>query len=114
MPKKLKEIDRYQIGPNTFRDYEKSHPRYRSQWRKVRKEVLKRDNYTCQRCGITQAQLLEKPTGSTANDYLNVCHLGEKEDLRLEMLTTLCRKCHKKQHKEREKEYLRKLLAKDY
>lgn len=93
--RKLKEVDRYQIGPRTFRDYEKSHPRYRSEWRKVRKTVLKRDNYTCMNCGKTQEELLKNPTGSKADDYLNVCHLEEKDDLRPKALISLCRRCHK-------------------
>ena len=94
--KPLKEVDRYEIAPGIFRDYEKSHPAYRSKWRKARKEVLLRDNYTCQDCGITQEELLENPTGVTVKDYLNVCHLGEKEKLELEMLITLCWNCHEK------------------
>ncbi len=94
--KPLKEVDRYEIAPGHYRDYEKSHPAYRSKWRKARKEVLLRDNYTCQDCGITQEELLENPTGVTVKDYLNVCHLGEKEKLELEMLITLCWNCNKK------------------
>ena len=96
MKKRLKEVDKYQIALAVFRDYEKSNPAYRSRWRKVRKEVLIRDNYTCQDCGITQTELLENPTGIPVKDYLNVCHLGEKEELELEMLITLCWNCHKK------------------
>ncbi len=92
----LKEVDRYEIAPGVFRDYEKSHPAYRSKWRKARKEVLLRDNYTCQDCGITQEELMENPTGVSHKDYLNVCHLGEKEELELEMLIILCWNCHKK------------------
>ena len=70
MPRKLKDVDRYEVAPGVLRDYEKSHPRYRSEWRKVRKTVLERDNYTCMNCGITQKELLKNPTGSKADDYL--------------------------------------------
>ncbi|HEX9915359.1 MAG TPA: hypothetical protein VGB32_10605 [Candidatus Bathyarchaeia archaeon] len=94
--KQLKEEDRYEIAPGVFRDYVKSHPAYRSKWRKARKQVLKRDNHTCLLCGITQEKLLENPTGVRPKDYLNVCHLGEKENLELGMLATLCWNCHKK------------------
>jgi 5-methylcytosine-specific restriction endonuclease McrA len=96
--KARKEVDRYnklarELG---FNEYSlNAHPDYRSKWRKVRKEVLLRDNYTCQVCGITKEKLLENSTGSTHKDYLNVAHIGDKEDIRLEMLITLCWDCHK-------------------
>lgn len=93
--KELKEVDRYKLEYGGFRDYEKSHPRYRSEWRKVRKFVLARDDYTCMNCGVTQEDLLKDPTGSTAYDYLNVCHVEDKEDICPEALITLCRNCHK-------------------
>jgi len=96
MKKRLKEVDNYQIAPGIFRDYEKSHPSYRSRWRKARKAVLERDNYTCQLCEITQTKLLENPRGIQVKDYLNVCHLGDKKELELATLITLCWDCHKK------------------
>lgn len=74
----------------------KLNPVWRNKWRRVRKQVLKRDNYTCLLCGITQEKLLENPTGATNKDYLNVCHLGDPESFKLNELVTLCWDCHKK------------------
>ena len=33
LPRTLKAEDRYEVAPGVFREYEKSHPRYRSDWR---------------------------------------------------------------------------------
>ena len=61
------------------------------QYRKWRENVLKRDNYTCQKCGIF-------------NKNLNVHHLksfAKFKELRYEINNgiTLCIDCHRKIHK---------------
>ena len=94
--KKHLEVERYEYAPSVFITQYKLNPAYRNKWRRVRKQVLKRDNYTCLLCGITQEKLLENPTGALNKDYLNVCHLGDPENLELDMLATLCWECHKK------------------
>jgi len=57
-------------------------------WKKIKKIVKERDNYTCQICGIT-----EKDT----KQYLQVHHLIKYsifKDNDLDNLITLCPKCH--------------------
>ena len=97
--KARKEVDRYNAWARDSGLPEYSldaHPDYRSQWRKTRKTVLERDNYTCQLCGITQKELLDNPSGVPVKDYLNVSHMGKKEELELKFLFSLCRSCHDK------------------
>jgi 5-methylcytosine-specific restriction endonuclease McrA len=64
-------------------------------WRRVRRYVLRRDNYECQWC---------KEDGRVTTTNLEVDHIEELEkrpDLRLEPdnLRTLCIDCHNKRHK---------------
>lgn len=70
--------------------------RYGTNWDTVRKKVLRRDEYTCQRCGhqsgphagdegrVLQAHHIEKVSDGGSNDLPN--------------LRTLCRPCHGVQH----------------
>ena len=58
-------------------------------WKRVRKTVLQRDNYTCQHC--------ESKKGLNAH-HISYKHHG-KEHMHLEDLITLCTKCHEKVHK---------------
>ena len=61
-------------------------------WKKVRDLVLKRDKNTCQGCGNTKYLQVHHKT------YKN--HLNELENL--QDLITLCRICHKNEHKQKE------------
>ncbi len=62
-------------------------------WLKMRKLALKRDNYTCQTCGLRSRK------------KMTVHHLNENhEDNRLENLLTLCRPCHDIVHNMQPKE----------
>ncbi len=54
----------------------------KSQWDKIRKIVLKRDDYTCSCCG------------HKAKKYMNIHHLEESDSNEPENLTTLCVACH--------------------
>ena len=69
---------------NEYRIFLKS-----SYWKRVRKKVLQRDNYTCTRCGY--------------KNNLQVHHLSYEhhnyEHMHLDDLVTLCRKCHELLHK---------------
>ena len=56
-------------------------------WKAVRAKVLKRDNYTCRRCG---------GKGFDAH-HLTYERFGRE---RVSDLETLCRRCHKREHKE--------------
>ena len=61
-------------------------------WQKIRRAVLERDNYTCQRCGITEAEY------GRALDVHHIQRRGDYSDQRqanrLENLITLCDRCH--------------------
>ena len=71
-------------------------PYYGPNWRQQRRNVRRRDNYTCQNCGITEAELERN---------LDVHHLipfrmfgidRYKEANHLSNLISLCRNCHVK------------------
>lgn len=71
-------------------------------WSKARKETRKRDNYTCQHCGITEEQL---------GKQLDVHHIkpyrlfdNSKEANELTNLISLCPSCHHKQEAKLHKE----------
>jgi len=55
-------------------------------WKKLRYEILKRDNFTCQDCG------------NRARDvrHLDYGYLGTSEEAKF--CISLCRECHKKRH----------------
>lgn len=60
-----------------------------STWRKIRAVVLKRDNYTCQKCGkYSKKRLLVH--------HVESYRFGKNNSL--DNLTTLCKKCHGKMH----------------
>lgn len=54
----------------------------KSQWNKIRKVVLERDNWTCAGCG------------HVAKKYMHVHHIGDSEDNSVDNLITLCVACH--------------------
>ncbi len=67
-------------------------------WHKRRREVLERDNYECQVCGLTNQESKDK------TDFeLDIHHKeplknfeDKKEGSKISNLITLCRKCHRK------------------
>jgi hypothetical protein len=66
----------------------------RAEWKQIARDVLKRDNYTCQQCGATHTKGIK----------LNVHHKkpwAKHPELRFdkENLITLCQNCHKEQHR---------------
>lgn len=70
-------------------------PFYRSpEWLRVRAFVLKRDNYTCQTCGVAVRQHL----GETDKPRASVDHVVERRDggadLNPANLATTCDACH--------------------
>ena len=62
--------------------------------KKLKLEIRKRDNYTCQECGITETELKCK---------LHIHHIDYcKTNCNENNLMSLCSKCHKKTNFERE------------
>lgn len=77
-------------------------------WAKVRKEVLKFDNFECQMCKQNRRH-------RKAEVVHHVKHLKDRPDLALSIwdgndrqLISLCRECHEKVHPERIEKYKRK------
>jgi 5-methylcytosine-specific restriction endonuclease McrA len=58
-------------------------------WRKLREQVLRRDGYTCQRCG-GRAELVHHP---------QPVELGSRECCPPELLESLCWPCHRAEHR---------------
>lgn len=57
-------------------------------WKRIKKMIKERDNYTCQKCGITEEDTMQ---------YLQVHHLVKysiTKDNSPDNLITLCPKCH--------------------
>jgi len=65
----------------------------RSAWKEIAKEILKRDNYKCKKCGLSNKK----------HNKLVVHHIkqwSKYPELRFEKnnLITVCEECHKKEH----------------
>jgi len=65
-----------------------------SEWRTIRRQVLKRDHYECVWC---------REEGKVTTENLEVDHIKELEfypeyALDLDNLRTLCKECHNKRH----------------
>jgi 5-methylcytosine-specific restriction endonuclease McrA len=66
-------------------------------WQSISRECLVRDGWTCQKCGITQDQLIKRGVD-------NMLHCHHKRQIKdggsnkLENLITLCPQCHKEEH----------------
>jgi hypothetical protein len=64
-----------------------------TEWDRIRKAVLERDNYTCAGCG------------HRALKFMNVHHIEETESNAVENLTTICVACHAVLHIGRNLDY---------
>ena len=64
-------------------------------WNKVREIVLKRDNYTCQDCGIKR-DINNPSTYTEVHHIIPIEHGGEEFDP--DNCITLCHKCHMVRH----------------
>ena len=62
-------------------------------WRKVRKSILERDDYLCQKC-------LEEDRPMPADTVHHIIHLRDDPMLALEPtnLISLCHECHEREH----------------
>jgi len=74
-----------------FRDFRRSR-----KWRRVRKVIKKRDNYTCQECGIHEAFLTDDWKYLEVHHIVPVSQGGNKYDER--NLISLCTDCHNDYH----------------
>lgn len=61
---------------------------YPDDWEQRRKRVLKRDNYECQQCGVTDTELHVHHTTP----------ISEGGGHKLSNLTTICQSCHAAEH----------------
>lgn len=83
----------YEIAPDTS-----SEPKYGANWPQKRREVLERDEFKCQNCGMNDEVHQERRGHS-----LHIHHItplrefdGPEEANRLENLVALCASCHNK------------------
>lgn len=68
-----------------------------AEWQRIRREVQKRDNYTCQHCGDKN----HKGRGSRIRlevHHIVAIHEDKHKALDFSNLVTLCSKCHRKTH----------------
>ncbi len=63
------------------------------EWQKIRENILKRDNYLCQVCGMPAEEIHHKIKLTPQN--INNPNVSMAED----NLTSLCRDCHFNEHK---------------
>ncbi|GHO84772.1 HNH endonuclease [Dictyobacter formicarum] len=56
------------------------------EWRRIRKQALERDHYTCVYCALS------------CRRFMQVNHIGAEDDHRLENLETVCPACHSVMH----------------
>ena len=68
-----------------------------AEWQKLRRETLKRDNYTCQQCGDRNRKGRGSRINLEVHHIVAVCDAPDRA-LDLSNLTTLCRPCHFKTH----------------
>ena len=75
-------------GQKLYKDYREAYQVYlkSKQWKTVRRQVLKRDNYTCQGCGLP----------ANLAHHLNYYSLGKQEETN--SCISLCWNCHEKRH----------------
>lgn len=64
--------------------------RYGDDWNKIRLTVYKRDNYSCQECGITMSETKKAHHVHHKKPFI------ESEDNSIKNLITLCPPCHRK------------------
>lgn len=81
-----------------------------TEWRTLREQVLKLDNYECQMCK-------EKGRYSRAAIVHHIKHLKDRPDLALSIydsntgerqLISVCKECHEKEHPESQRQYVPK------
>ena len=68
-------------------------------WRRIRQDILKRDNYTCQDCGkTTEEETVENNKELSVHHIIPFRFFGEEHEKanRPENLITLCNSCHRK------------------
>jgi 5-methylcytosine-specific restriction endonuclease McrA len=75
-----------------------SSPNYNYDWKRQRAKARKRDNYTCQDCGVTQQSWGYALDVHHIVDY--EMHSDPAVANHLDNLVTLCRICHVKRHGE--------------
>lgn len=72
-----------------------SSPLYGGEWRKHRLQALERDAYTCQRCGISQEEHLQRHGRQLHVHHITPSReLAPKEAHALDNLRALCQHCH--------------------
>ena len=81
-----------------------------SEWRTIRRQVLKRDHYECVWC---------REEGKVTTENLEVDHIKELEfypefALDLDNLRTLCKECHNKRHGRFQFRKSKKMIEKNF
>ena len=71
-----------------------------AEWQELRSQALKRDNYECQSCGLTEEDHQEKfGTGLNVHHVTDIAEFEDPDNAdTLENLETLCAECHGEEH----------------
>ena len=76
--------------------------RYGDEWQSIREDVLERDNYCCQDCGLTHSEHQRRDDLFPPNKGLHVHHIrpfrlfdSPEEANQLDNLIALCADCHR-------------------
>ena len=84
----------WQAGPNNYNWKGGHEPYYGPNWKSQRRNARHRDNYTCQRCGITEEKLSRQLDVHHLTPFREFGLERYKEANTLKNLVCLCSECH--------------------
>lgn len=82
------------------------------EFKQLRDEVLKRDNYTCRVCGRTLEEIADNKKITLQAHHAKYDNLGKNNDEEMNDIITLCSVCHNAIHKAPSN--LRRFVNKEY
>lgn len=86
---------------------------YPKNWSEIRKNVLERDNFTCQHCGCKEGEIRNSERNKSYRCVLQVAHLDhdpENWEVNIDRLLSLCQSCHLKNDREHSQNLIQKAI----